>query len=257
MQSYDDVIQLLLALGAQASVGLKKSISAYDRNDRRSLLDWADFAIDYCTDTLEKLETDIIDKKEVEDIPTTGWKGFRAKYEQALKEPYKTDSEQESEGEAAERQLREREERVQKLNESKLYFVEAKRLLLARGAKTWSEIYPDKEGPIKVSKSDAAPVPYEADVTKESGYNLLSTSYYRQAAPVHMSGLYDELYEACFAGDKEKIKKLCLPSDGQQSKTSLLCISVDVRDPKQTNSYIHPGMPLFFSPSVALPLMIS
>ena len=246
MQSYDDVVQLLLALGAQASVGLKKSISTYDRNDRRSLLDWADFAIDYCTDTLEKLETDIIDKKEVEDIPTTGWKGFRAKYEQALKEPYKTDSEQESEGEAAERRLREREERVQKLNESKLYFVEAKRLLLARGAKTWSEIYPDKEGPIKVSKSDAAPVPYEADVTKESGYNLLSTSYYRQAAPVHMSGLYDELYEACFAGDKEKIKKLCLPSDGQQSKTSLLCISVDVRDPKQTNSYIHPGMPLFF-----------
>jgi len=98
-----------------------------------------------------------------------------------------------------------------------------------------------------VLKLDTAPVPDQADITKKSGYNLLSTSYYHQVAPVHMSGLYDELYKACFAGDKEKIKKLCLPLDGQQSKTSLLCISVDVRDPKQSNSYIHPGMLLFFS----------
>jgi len=80
-------IQLLLTLGAQASVGLKKSMITYDRNDRRSLLDWIDFVINYCTETLEKLETDIINKKEVKDIPQTGWKGLRAKYEHALKEP--------------------------------------------------------------------------------------------------------------------------------------------------------------------------
>jgi hypothetical protein len=57
-------------------------------------------------------------------------------------------------------------------------------------------------------------------------YYTFTTSTYSTPAPQTMGGLYDELYEACFSGDDEKIRRLCLPPAGTKSKAPALQISV-------------------------------
>jgi hypothetical protein len=58
---------------------------------------------------------------------------------------------------------------------------------------------------------------------------------------------YDELYEACYAGDDAKIQKLCLPAEGagnkDKDKKRLLNISIFIND-KMLGPYSKPGKKL-------------
>ena len=56
-------------------------------------------------------------------------------------------------------------------------------------------------------------------VPQTSGYIRHVNSYSTAHVPAHLKVLYDELYEACWAGDNASIQELCLPkhlSDGKE-----------------------------------------
>ena len=57
--------------------------------------------------------------------------------------------------------------------------------------------------------------------------------------PRHLLTSYDELYEACYVGDNEKIQTLCLPAEGTIHGSILLNISVKTMDSSVNHYNLH------------------
>ncbi|PBL01634.1 ankyrin [Armillaria gallica] len=58
---------------------------------------------------------------------------------------------------------------------------------------------------------------------------LLSKGFYRHDyIPASLNASYDDLYEACFTGDNDKIQQLCLPPEGSEIASTFLSMSVYV-----------------------------
>lgn len=98
--------------------------------------------------------------------------------------------------------------RIVEITRMKDYLEEVLGLLKEKKAKTWNELHPDAE-----KKEDKKGSDSDADNQKpESPFFSVWTSDWwdipvlREKAP-----LYDELYEACWNGDDDKIRELCLP----------------------------------------------
>jgi hypothetical protein len=148
----------------------------------------------------------------------TGWQGYYSRQRRAIKLiRYKPASP----GAAN------KEKRIEQLSQCKNYLEDVDRLLVSRRAKTWSEI--------KASQNDVAtssfgrrrffPTPTTPPFERLKYYTF-TTRTSSNLAPKTMDGLYHELYEACFSGDDDKIRRLCLPPAGAKSKTPALQISV-------------------------------
>jgi hypothetical protein len=256
IQDEDDVVQLLLALGAPPNVALKSSLGKYvESRDRRTILDWVEFAINHVTKQIKKLEVSMsrsrmnVDKKSRK----KSFKTFLKNWQKSQVDAKETQRREE-------KAKRHDHRKVGAFKDTKAYLEEVRRLLKARGAKTWNDVYPDVES----TASPNHPGGYESDIdtddlddeekkSEETAYQYISTKYSGQFVPQHMVSEYDELYEACYAGDDAKIQKLCLPAEGagDKDKKRLLNISVFIDDKtlghyseagKKKSSFESPGL---------------
>jgi hypothetical protein len=240
IQKDDDVVQLLLALGAPPNLALNSSLGKYlESRDWKTILDWVEFAINHVTKQITKLEASRatsrmnVDKKSRK-------KSFKAFIKNWRKSQVDVKDIQRHEKEAK----RDDRRKLEAFKDAKAYFEEVRRLLNARGAKTWNDVYPDIE-------STASPNDYESDLdsddddekkSEETAYLYITTEYSRQSVPQHMVSEYDELYEACYAGDDAKIQKLCLPAEGAGDKDKKRPLNISVLiDDKTLGRYSKAG----------------
>jgi hypothetical protein len=243
IQKDDDVVQLLLALGAPPNLALNSSLGKYlESRDRRTILDWVEFAINHVTKQITKLEASRatsrmnVDKKSRK-------KSFKAFIKNWRKSQVDVKETQRHEKEAK----RDDRRKLGAFKDAKGYFEEVRRLLNARGAKTWNDVYPDIESTASPNYSGD----YESDLdsddddekkSEETAYLYITTEYSRQSVPQHMVSEYDELYEACYAGDDAKIQKLCLPAEGAGDKDKKRPLNISVLiDDKTLGHYSKAG----------------
>lgn len=250
IRNRDDVVDLLLALGASADFGLRRSLATYSNiTERRTLKDWVDFAVLSITHSIEDKESkDVvlvnttmdIDVAKLEEEPKTGWKGFHEEYVTSLKKPtLKKPEDKNAEEKRLEQAARTAKEELERLGDIKQFLLELQSHLEKRGAKSWKEVYPlvntEATLPVKHTVAKIEKQVIGAKKERDTFYVYLGTSSYnRQNVPEHLIEHYDELFEACFAGDNDKIQKLCLPVEGQDAtiaqNTPPLNISVRMID---------------------------
>jgi len=132
------------------------------------------------------------------------------------------------------------------------YFEEAERALIDHGAKTWAEINPIAAAAQEMLKTNvvspqtygtppslatqniADPEEFLAKHYKAPSVPLLfvlERVWSSEPASVHTIPLYEELFEACWKGNNERIKELCLPPKTGKSRSDpeYLQITCEVR----------------------------
>lgn len=258
----DDVAQLVLAFGAAVNVGIKCSKRSYCYpNDRRTIKDWVDRALLYIDEAIERAERNELEPQKPSDLETpaelvfTGWKEHLQEMRKANL-PVVKQVKVEEDAETLKWKANEeawkvynKADKILDLHSVKDYLRDIQRLLDARNAKSWNVLFPGIETNLTFVPSKPSAVYGETSRPKEEDENseyVYVTNYYRGSyVPMSQSKRYDELYEACFAGDDAKIKQLCLPSDGEEeSDVPLLNVNVQIGDPK--NVYHSSGWtPLF------------
>lgn len=248
LKNHDDLGKLLISLGASVDIGILEACGTYyGGSGRLTIKDWVDMAI-------SSLETQIEDKKAEKNVLTDiamvepydeeekGWQGFYKK-QLAARAQLKTDAV----WEIAEKvkKARVEKETLEQIQDIKEFFVEMQTLLAAKGAKSWKELYPDIETEAATSlgyqsgRRNGQPLLLlgqpRTDKPKNSAqrtmtYRLLNGGRYgygySQHVAEHLLPAYNELFEACYAGDNDTIQRLCLPVEGQGTTESLLNISV-------------------------------
>ncbi|KAK0455652.1 uncharacterized protein EV420DRAFT_1692258 [Desarmillaria tabescens] len=182
--------------------------------NKYSLLDWVRFGQSWLSKQIQAIDESNEVSAQAETHKT--WCGFRdqlfADLKQAAVGSHRKDGRDE--------------ERFNYLN-AKGYLVDTESFLLSRGAKTWNEIFPNKPITNKDSDSDSS----ENSADKERYCELLATYYRHDYIPASLNASYDDLYEACFKGDNDKILQLCLPPEGSEITSTLLSMSVYVVNP--------------------------
>lgn len=222
----DDIANLLVALGATIDIGLKRAMSTYvSSQERRSLADWFDFAINELTENI-KAKTIEHDGKAQENLKqleqsktpegATGWKAVRGKYLDDLAAANAVNIEYQEKVRA--QQARQRQQTIERFTDTKEFLRDIRATLTARKAKTWNKIYPTSESAAKPT-NQTINHPYQAPIADDAqsdGYVFLNKHHYRrQYVPKHLVEAYDQLYEACYTGDNAKVQQLCLPVEGQ------------------------------------------
>ncbi|KAH9895597.1 ankyrin [Cubamyces lactineus] len=215
----DDVAGLLVNIGAEYNIGNRDS--NWDGSETHmTILDYVRGVIPALREDATTLlsraddEHDVTAYRKIAALP--GWKGARGQYMLKLAEMkagYKS-----SQDEYA--------ERSRKLLQVVEYFRAAEELLVSKGAKTWQELYPDSEGG-KPSRSYYRSAMYSLGYRRSPhSYFKMSGTFGNEEVPAHLVSLYDELFDACYSGNKGKIEELCLPKDGKaKSDNKLLQIA--------------------------------
>jgi hypothetical protein len=224
----DELVHLLVRLGASVNTVPRNIASSLSHAaDRISLKDWIDDEIHIVDTRIKRL----ILLLEAPSTPITsppehsGWRKFCTEYQESLKIPLGEERRQALE----KRKEREEKESLEKLEDAKAYFVEVKQLIEDHGAKSMKT----STGETLEAVTSAISLP---EVEPRS-YVFLSTGYSsRGKVPQHLLSSYDELYEACYIGDHEKIQSLCLPADAKPGSI-LLNISVKMMD--RNDSSVH------------------
>jgi hypothetical protein len=226
MTNADDLVHLLVRLGASVNT-IPKAIaeSSYYKN-KISLKDWID-------NEIHKLDTRIIEPVDAAPamLSTTtspecsgSWEKFYKEYQVSLNTL--TEKELRKQALQKEKEGREKLEELEKAEDSKAYFVEVKKLIEDHGATTLGKLPKDETSSRSSSPSTVEPT---------HSYKFLSTGYGSRDVPQHLLGLYDQLFEACYVGDDEKIQSLCLPAEDAQPGSTLLNISVKMVDNTDDN----------------------
>ncbi|KAF8999457.1 hypothetical protein BDQ17DRAFT_1328336 [Cyathus striatus] len=241
MSQHDDLIELMLALGAPVNVETKDSLQPYNVTNKRTLLDWVRLRIHDLSQEIASSESIFAPKNITEPTAAselTGWKKFL----QALR---KDEMEvQRKIGQLNEAQEWAKWDEVRQRKETKDYFVGVERLLVARGAKTWNELHPDNPMAYadaqlhsslfgRLSNIEPNPtVVLDPESYRYTYLSNLSSNRFGMSTfvPEHLRGAYDDLFEAYYSGDNEKIEQLCLPvKKDAKSPSTLLDISVTVK----------------------------
>ena len=216
LASLDDVVHLLVALGAEINVATRVARNRYTAEENRlSFFDWVRRSI-------ERVDSQIVEARkeespEEESIPAAGWQGYSARQRLAIK----TVRAKREPSDPAKK-----EEVIDQLCRCKDYLKDVEQMLVSRRAKTWKEISTTGEAPTPEKKSTASASVVTAPTPERLQYYSFTTAYSSNRAPKTADALYDELYEACFSGDNDKIRRFCLPPPGSKSKTQPLQISV-------------------------------
>lgn len=226
ISNHDELSKLLAVLGAPVDVGLVQSLSKYpDLRSRRTVREWIDYAIDNLTVEIDKLKKEQADA-DAEDVSMkdepkeeVGWMGFYRKYQASLMVPdFKKDQK--------ERDAERRKDSLDRMNDIKDFFVELRNLIKTENPKTWKDVYPSLETQAHLNSTPLPNRGLRAAARRQAtmnnkqerdySYALLATSGHNlQNVPEHTVAVYNELYEACFVGDNDKIQRLCLPIEGQ------------------------------------------
>ena len=229
--NHDDLVHLLVRLGASVN-RIPKYISSRNYSntkDKMSLKDWIDDAIETLNLRIEVSRNPRVKPPAPPIAPLpecSGWQKFRREYEESLKMPIREEERKRAVQEADQKEERQRLERLEKLEDAKAYVVEVKQLIEDHGAKTLKEIDPTVD-PKPTIPTYSTP----SSKAETHTYLFLSSSYGACGnVPRHLLSSYDELYEACYVGDNEKIQTLCLPAEGAIPGSILLNISVKMMD---------------------------
>lgn len=107
-------------------------------------------------------------------------------------------------------------ERINERARMKDYLEEVLELLKEKKAKTWNQLYPD--APKKEEDyGNAAPNQQKQAIF----FDVWSGDWRTESIPQEKVPLYEELYEACWNGDDDKIRELCLsPPEGTTRKVA-------------------------------------
>ncbi|KAL7278324.1 hypothetical protein ACG7TL_008300 [Trametes sanguinea] len=207
----DVVVNLLVNIGAEYNIGNRDS--NWDNATQCVTI------LDYVRGIIPALQKDaeaLVDRADLElERPSfrqlaacPGWKGIRGEYLLKLSEAdprYATLAKQHAEKRA-------------KVMDAIAYFQEAETLLMSKGAKTWKELYPERD-----VQADVSGTYFQSTLNALRHYRP-STAYYRMTGgfvrleemPDYLTNLCDELFEACREGNNAKIQELCLPKDGNR-----------------------------------------
>lgn len=231
----DEVVQLLLSLGAEPSAMLRTS-HQWTRSPRRSYQNLLQTVLDRTRSARRGAEKKVREderaalpeaKESAEEL--TGWIKFAKEL---------TSNQWASEDPKPEKTpQQEKQERDQKRDNRDLrdYLVQLEKLLLAQGAKTWAQLEGEEEDDDDEKykhEGTAPPAMWDAPgmdgKKKENEISFFSISdhYSRQDVPEHTKPLYHQLFDAAWAGNNEKIEELCLPKEKTPVSQSILQVSV-------------------------------
>lgn len=219
----DDIIHLLLALGAKCNLPTQTALTrSWGSDHRMTLKDWVASAIKDLDEELSQQKqssTKIADEVVVKqpNLTCDTWKSYISQLRDSL-------AALNARVKSSERD----ETRFQEALSHKAFLEEVLAVFEAKGAKTWSELYPD------IPVGEKSNYRYVRDDDKDQ--TAAERGYLRNngldQAPKHLWPLYDQLFEACWTGDDERIKQLCLPefvsasTVGATEKPELLQITV-------------------------------
>ena len=114
------------------------------------------------------------------------------------------------------------------------YLEEVLGLLKEKKAKTWNELHPDAE------RKESGGVTDEKQKPESPFFSVWSSSWWAAPVPQDKVHLYEELYEACWNGDDEKIRELCLPPpEGTTRKVApiqIVCKTTEGGEPRHIGS---------------------
>ena len=218
MKSNDDIAQLLITLGASIDFGLKHCLEQYSNESQRvTIRDCVDFGVQGISETIKDEEMDNDIRLPAAQPPESfgpGWLGYLRAFEYSTKTPQNPD--------VLSLDLNRKRNKLQDLRDIRAFLVEVQAALSERKAKTWNEAYPGVESTASTEfqpKSQVRNVdpPAPTGIEREFSYHYLSGDPFRdnRRVPEHLLGMYDDLYEACYNGGNEKIRRLCLPDPGE------------------------------------------
>ncbi len=241
----DDIAQLIISLGATIDFGLKRSLEgrSSSRTVKRTVKDWIEFGLKELTERISKQDSELSEPAitptvpQPVDSPKTGWKAYVKEYEDRLKAS--------STGTAAAK-MEAKKRALEELTDAKEFLSEVQEILSKHNAKSWYALYPSTETEEPKAQNNSSIQPSSPIPEQEWVYVNLSIgrfSFSAERVPQHLVAAYDELYEACYNGDNEKIQKLCLPdcepeANGVEEGESPLNISV--RYVAKTTEYYYP-----------------
>ncbi|KAK7044109.1 hypothetical protein VNI00_007826 [Paramarasmius palmivorus] len=234
---YDDVVQLLICLGADVDLATKEARARYasDR-DKRSLLDWVRFGIKHARTELKKLNKEKSATNFQGTSGESGVKEYYAKYLDLLDSRHSYSNKLNEERE---------EEQRRQWTQLQEYLSDVERLLVSRGAKTFLQLSGKEDRTANIAdEDDQAPENAQSTQSEELTwkYRYLRERRYGTGnlVPSHLWKAYDELFEACRNGDNATIQRLCLPAEDTQTEQSPLQITVQLSHP--TNEYTETGL---------------
>lgn len=225
----DELVHLLVALGADVNRGISHSLSSGSSAPMHlTILDSIQFGLRKISERMSEVK-----RQKTENTSTIRDSSWKAYHDDSL-ENFKA---LEVKASANYSQRRDESELLRNLESVKSYFMEAQALLISHQTKSWTEDHPDE-----ILDLDRNPYGLAAQGSN-SGYMLLSSSgYSHQNVPKHIAPLYDELFEAAFMGDNDKIQNLCLSTDGsQRTPIQIACKSVDKNDSWASDGGSAPG----------------
>jgi hypothetical protein len=238
---HDDVVHLIAALGADLHMPIKLSLQADQPRDKyKTLLDYVRHGIESASKQISEAQESLVSVREpVLPLDAPGWKGYHARFRQEVEDVVTCT-------ESSLKQKNLKEKMIRALDGIRSYFVDVERLLVSHNARP--EAFPDHVGSLNKNLS-VPPMPV-ADANPQSNYTIFTSGCYQPTAPPHLRDLYDQLMEACFTGDNDKIQELCLPTDGSKPDSQPLQITVEMRDPprpglRQPYAYLSGFTPLF------------
>lgn len=192
---YDPVVFLLVGLGANLNIGIRQT---YHRT-------WAQGAsiLDAVEALVEKIDKDLEDLKqpakpeimEVDNADQPEWKAWLTKSNKAIKDFGQKSNEKQQDTKL-----------IGERNRMKDYLEEVRALLKEKKAKKWEELHPSAKK--KEEKGDGAVKQQEIQVIP---FQVWTSSWWASSVLEEKVSLYEELYEACWNGDDDKIRELCLP----------------------------------------------
>ena len=199
----DEVVHLLAALGADVNIvtGLSALLSQ-NHPERLDLLAWTTKALAYYDAALAKIEDDkksqgasVAPEAPAEDT----WSAYRAyvtKMQLFLAKP------------GVHAQRNQEMDDPDLVGAAKAYLEDVKTTLIKHGATPPPD---DASGSKQPAVGEAAGSLLRAQLNQQrSGYDR-HTQFTTEPVPLHLKAQYDELFEACWAGDNARIEELCLP----------------------------------------------
>lgn len=210
----DDVLRLLLALGADTTVPILGHYNNLKANPI-SPLDYTRIVPRKLPDG-KKAKPVVFDPLPLDDVPA--WK---AKVHKLINDYEDAEYRKSMDAKPAPRGNT----RSSHDNEAKKFYEEAEQLLLAHGAKSGAELYPnDMSEELRLAEAEKkfyissmfsywSPGP-SYNIFMQKPYGFFRAEHNESDKGVHsdMAKRYEELFEACWNGDNAKIQRLCLPS---------------------------------------------
>jgi hypothetical protein len=190
----DPVIYLLVGLGASLDVAIRESYET-TWSSKASLLEAVEAMNRRVDKELERLQK--IAKPESMDVDPAGqpeWKTWIIKLNQVA-------TDLSSKGKKKQQDNK----RINELTRMKVYLEEVLGLLKEKKAKTWNQLHPDAE------RKEIGDMPDAQQKPADPFFKVWASDWWPAPVLQEKVPLYEELYEACWNGDDDKIRELCLP----------------------------------------------